>query len=67
MHCFCPLPALFVCRFTENPGAATTVQGFAGSLGFQNAFYDNVFGQRRGVTSLVWAKPKLKFKTKDFV
>jgi hypothetical protein len=49
------------CRFTENPAASTTQQGFPGSLSFNGVFYDNVKGQRRGVTSMSWAKPKLKF------
>jgi len=48
-------------RFTENPAAATTTNGAPASLGFNGVFYDNVHGKRRGVTSLVWAKPKLKF------
>jgi hypothetical protein len=52
-------------RFTDNPAAATTTTGHPGSLAFKGRFYDNVLGQRKGVTSLSWAKPKLKFDVPD--
>jgi hypothetical protein len=45
--------------------AATTTQGHSGSISFLGNFYDNVDGSRRGVTSLSWAKPKLKFDVID--
>lgn len=57
----CRLLLLRLCRFTDNAAASTTVAGQTGSLSFNGVFYDNVFGARRGVTSLLWAKPKLKF------
>lgn len=59
------LVAALRCRFTDNVAAATTQQGHPGSISFIGSFYDNVDGHRRGVTSLVWAKPKLKFKVPD--
>jgi hypothetical protein len=47
--------------------AATTQNGHPGSISFLGDFYDNVDGSRRGVTSLSWAKPKLKFNlVEDF-
>jgi hypothetical protein len=48
--------------------AATTTQGHPGSISFLGDFHDNVAGSRRGVTSLSWAKPKLKFDVvEDFM
>ena len=32
------------------------------ALYFLDRFYDNIHVERKGVTSLTWAKPKLKFK-----
>lgn len=53
--------------FTSNPKEATSVEGFRGSLFYRGKFYDNVFTRRRGVTSLTWPKPKLKFDFKGRV
>lgn len=50
-------------RFAENPYAAQNTTGSNGTaIYFLDHFYDNVFVRRKGVTSLSWAKPKLKFK-----
>ena len=45
--------------------AATTTQGHPSSISFNGVLYDNVAASRRGVTSLSWAKPKLKFQVPD--
>lgn len=37
------------------------------SVYFLGRFYDNVLVRRKGVTSLSWPKPKLKFELLDKV
>ena len=50
------------CRFAPNPGAATSTTGANGSsVYFLDRYYDNVRVERKGVTSVNWPKPKLKF------
>ncbi|KAK9812205.1 hypothetical protein WJX73_004025 [Symbiochloris irregularis] len=49
--------------FAQDPWAAQNTTGSNGTaIYFLDHFYDNVFVKRKGVTSLSWAKPKLKFK-----
>ena len=49
-------------RFAPSAGAATSPAGANGScVYFLDRFYDNVHVERKGVTSLNWPKPKLKF------
>lgn len=66
-HTACRLLCCFVplARFTDNMAAATTTQGHPSSISFNGVLYDNVATSRRGVTSLSWAKPKLKFQVPD--
>ena len=53
---------MMLCRFAPNAGAATSPAGANGSsVYFLDRFYDNVHVERKGVTSLDWPKPKLKF------
>ncbi|GMH43301.1 hypothetical protein BSKO_11223 [Bryopsis sp. KO-2023] len=59
------LPTLY--WFTSDPEQAITVEGFRGSVFFNGVLYDNVFTRRRGVTSLSWPKPKIKFDFKGKV
>ncbi|KIZ03262.1 hypothetical protein MNEG_4702 [Monoraphidium neglectum] len=54
------LPVLY--WFAEDPVAAQSVAGARSSLALNGSFYDDVEGQRRGVTSLNYPKPKMKFK-----
>eukprot|EP00884_Botryococcus_braunii_P015668 jgi/Botrbrau1/2785/Bobra.0164s0062.1 len=56
--------------FTNEPTRSTTQDGANGSaVYFLDRFYDNLFVKRKGVTSLSWPKPKLKFSmnTAEFV
>lgn len=53
---------LQLCRFAPDSGAATSPGGGNGScVYYLDRFYDNVHVERKGVTSLNWPKPKLKF------
>lgn len=55
-----------VCRFTPNLDAATTQTGAPGqALFFKGQLYDGVSVRRRGVTAMLWPKPKLKFSLPD--
>ena len=50
-------------RFAQDTVSAVNTTGTNGTaVYFLDHFYDNVFVRRKGVTSLQWAKPKLKFK-----
>lgn len=50
-------------RFTDDPAGSGTTNGAPGSaVYYLGRFYDNIFVKRKGVTSLSWPKPKLKFK-----
>jgi hypothetical protein len=57
-----PMRALRLRRFAEDPVAAQSQAGARSSLALNGSFYDDVEGQRRGVTSLNYPKPKMKFK-----
>lgn len=46
--------------FVEDEDAAATQEGTYGSVLYDGKFYDRVFINRRGQTSLLWPKPKLK-------
>ena len=51
------------CRHSADPtGSMTKVGANGSSVYFLGRFYDNVFVRRKGVTSLSWPKPKLKFE-----
>lgn len=55
-----------LCRFTPNLDAATTQVGAPGqALFFKGQLYDGVSVRRRGVTAMLWPKPKLKFSLPD--
>lgn len=58
---------VWLTRFTDDPSASISETGFRGSLFFRGKMYDNVFTRRRGVTSLSWPKPKIKFDFKGRV
>lgn len=45
----------------------TTTGANDSSVYFLGRFYDSVFVRRKGVTSLTWPKPKLKFKLQKSV
>lgn len=49
------------CRFSPNPGSLVTQAGAQCSIYFNGSFYDNAACARKGVTTLAWPKPKLKF------
>ena len=50
-------------RFTDDVTTSTSKSGANGSsIYYLGRFYDNVHVRRKGVTSLSWPKPKLKFK-----
>ncbi len=50
-------------RFSPKPEAATSREGGTGQvLFYAGRMYDGVEARRRGVTSLGWPKPKLKFE-----
>ena len=50
-------------RYTADPTGSMAKSGANGSsIYFLDRFYDNVFVRRKGVTSLSWPKPKLKFE-----
>lgn len=52
-----------LCRYASDTTASATKTGANGSsIYFLGRFYDNVFVRRKGVTSLSWPKPKLKFE-----
>jgi hypothetical protein len=60
-----PLPVLH--WFTQDGRTAETVTGSLGSMYYEDGsgggggqFFDNVFVRRRGQTSLLWPKPKLR-------
>lgn len=56
------------CRHTADPtGSMTKVGANGSSVYFLGRFYDNVFVRRKGVTSLSWPKPKLKFELPEKV
>ena len=58
----------YPCRFTDDITKSTSKTGQNGSaVYFLGRFYDNLFVRRKGVTSLSWPKPKLKFKLSDNV
>mmetsp|Transcript_5511 Transcript_5511/g.34087 ORF Transcript_5511/g.34087 Transcript_5511/m.34087 type:complete len:1191 (+) Transcript_5511:46-3618(+) len=50
--------------FVEDEEAAATQEGTYGSIMYNGKFYDRVFINRRGQTSLLWPKPKLKLDFK---
>eukprot|EP00963_Diacronema_lutheri_P013804 scaffold2732_cov346-Pavlova_lutheri.AAC.1 len=50
--------------FVEDRDAAATEEGTYGSVMYSGKFYDRVFVNRRGQTSLLWPKPKLKLDFK---
>lgn len=55
-------------RYTNDITGSTVRTGANGSsVYFLGRFYDNVFVRRKGVTSLNWPKPKLKFELLDSV
>lgn len=49
-------------RYSQDPAAAQSKAGGVSSIALNGTFYDSVPSSRRGVTSLVWAKPKMGFK-----
>ncbi len=49
------------CRFSPDPGSLVTQAGAQCSIYFNGSFYDNAACARKGVTTLAWPKPKLKF------
>jgi hypothetical protein len=57
--------ALLVCRYAENAPAAVTTAGSSSTLFYNGTLYDNTHANRRGVTALSWAKPKMEFAVED--
>ncbi|KAF6266395.1 coth protein-domain-containing protein [Scenedesmus sp. NREL 46B-D3] len=58
-----PIPVLY--WYAENPAAAVTQAGSNSTLLFNGSLYDNTHANRRGVTALGWAKPKMEFAVAD--
>ena len=48
-------------RFSPNAASLVTQVGAPCSIFFNKRFYDNTVCARKGVTTLAWPKPKLKF------
>eukprot|EP01025_Chloroclados_australasicus_P013026 TRINITY_DN1620_c0_g1_i5.p1 TRINITY_DN1620_c0_g1~~TRINITY_DN1620_c0_g1_i5.p1 ORF type:complete len:1023 (+),score=138.19 TRINITY_DN1620_c0_g1_i5:371-3439(+) len=53
--------------FVQDPMGAISVEGSRSSLFYNGYLYDNVFTRRRGMTTLTWPKPKIKFDFKGSI
>jgi hypothetical protein len=56
---------VYAARYAENPAAAITQAGSSSTLFYNGSLYDNTHANRRGMTALSWAKPKMEFKVED--
>jgi hypothetical protein len=52
-------------RYAENAPAAIATAGSSSTLFYNGTLYDNTHANRRGMTALSWAKPKMAFALKD--
>lgn len=58
-----PIPLLY--WYAENPAAAVTQAGSSSTLFWNGTLYDNTHANRRGMTALSWAKPKMEFRVEN--